>query len=71
MTHRILATFILGLTGCATLFAHGEDADFMRSMGKMYVVVAVLATIFILMIGYLVYLDRKTRRLEKQIENEG
>jgi len=40
-------------------------ADTMRSNGKIYVVVLVLATIFAGIIGFLVYLDRKIARLEK------
>ncbi len=44
-----------------------EDTDFMRSMGKMYVVVAVIAAIFIGLVIFLIYLDRKLTRLENQI----
>jgi heme/copper-type cytochrome/quinol oxidase subunit 2 len=40
-------------------------ADIMRSNGKIYVVVLVLATIFAGIIGFLVYLDRKISRIEK------
>ena len=48
-----------------------ENADFMRSMGKMYVVVAVIAAIFIGIVIYLVSLDRKISNLENQIiDNE-
>ena len=45
--------------------AETEMADAMRSNGKIYVVVAVLATIFAGIFAYLVYLDRKITRLEK------
>jgi CcmD family protein len=38
----------------------------MRSNGKIYVVVAVLVTIFIGIIIYLIHLDRKLTRLEKE-----
>ncbi len=47
-----------------------EDADFMRSMGKMYVVVAVIAAIFIGIVVFLVYLDRKLTKLENQIHQQ-
>jgi len=40
-------------------------ADQMRSNGKIYVVVLVLATIFAGIILYLVRLDRKITKLEK------
>lgn len=43
-----------------------DMADKMRSEGKIYVVVLVLATIFAGIILYLVRLDRKISRLEKQ-----
>jgi len=44
-----------------------EMADTMRSNGKIYVVVAVILTIFAGIIIYLVRLDRKISRLEKDI----
>jgi multisubunit Na+/H+ antiporter MnhB subunit len=43
-----------------------EMADTMRSNGKIYVVVAVILTIFAGIILYLVRLDRKITKLEKQ-----
>jgi hypothetical protein len=42
-----------------------EMADAMRSNGKIYVVVLVLATIFAGIIAYLVRLDRKITKIEK------
>lgn len=42
-----------------------EMADTMRSEGKIYVVVAILLVIFVGLIGYLVLLDRKITRIEK------
>jgi hypothetical protein len=45
--------------------AEPEMADAMRSNGKIYVVVLVLATIFAGIIAYLVRLDRKIGKLEK------
>ena len=41
----------------------------MRSIGKMYIVVAVIAAIFIGIVIFLIYLDRKLTRLENQINN--
>jgi len=43
-----------------------EMADTMRKEGKIYVVVAVILTIFAGIIFYLVRLDRKISRLEKE-----
>jgi hypothetical protein len=42
-----------------------EMADTMRSNGKIYVVVAVILTIFAGIILYLIRLDRKISKLEK------
>jgi hypothetical protein len=47
----------------------GTDmADTMRSNGKIYVVVLVLATIFAGLIAYLIRLDVKMSRVEKQMK---
>lgn len=49
----------------------GEVApDFMRSIGKIYVVAAVCLVILLTLLVYLVLLDRKITRLEKQHKNE-
>jgi hypothetical protein len=42
-----------------------EMADALRTDGKIYVVVLVLATIFAGIIAFLVHLDRKISKLEK------
>ena len=43
-----------------------EMANTFRSNGKIYVVVAVILTIFAGIIIYLIHLDRKMSRIEKQ-----
>lgn len=43
-----------------------EMADKMRENGMIYVVVGVILIIFAGLIGYLVTLDRKIKKLEKQ-----
>ncbi|HEY5690289.1 MAG TPA: CcmD family protein [Cyclobacteriaceae bacterium] len=48
-----------------------EMADTLRSEGKIYVVVAILALILIGLIGYLILIDRKVGRLEKQLKEKG
>lgn len=45
-----------------------EMADTMRSEGKIYVVVAIILTIFMGLIIYLVRLDRKVSNIEKQLK---
>ncbi len=43
-----------------------EMADALRENGKIYVVVIVLCIVFAGIIGYLVIIDRKLSKLEKQ-----
>jgi CcmD family protein len=47
-----------------------EMADTLRSEGKIYVVVTILAVIIAGLAGYLVIIDRKTTRLEKKLEEQ-
>ena len=55
-----------GLLATAQEAGSAEMADAMRANGKIYVVVAVILTIFAGIILYLVRLDRKITKLEKQ-----
>ena len=55
---------LLAFAQPATL-QQGEPTDFMRSNGKIYVVVAVIVVIVIGLFIYLVNLDRKITKLEK------
>jgi len=65
----LLATFWMS---SQQLFAQdAEMADAMRSEGKIYVVVAIILTIFAGLILLLVRMDRKLQRLEKQIDKKG
>lgn len=63
MIRKFLLLFFL-LTCSSVLFAQSM-ANEMRSNGKIYVVVAVLVAIFIGIILYLIRLDRKLTKLEK------
>ncbi len=45
---------------------NGEMADLMRSNGRIYVVVAVMLTILAGLVFYLVRLDKKISKLEKE-----
>ena len=67
----ILLTGVM-ISWSLTVFGQGmggevEMADLMRSSGKIYVVVAVLTIVFAGMILYLMQIDRKVKRLEKEI----
>lgn len=58
-----LATF-------STEMAAQGSMDFMRSIGKIYVVVAVLVIIFLGFVYYLISIDKRLKKLEKQQTNE-
>ena len=66
MGKRFLTTIFLLLITATIASAQTEMADTMRSNGKIYVVVVVLATIFAGIFAYLVILDRKISKLEKE-----
>ena len=68
---RKIACLAVGLfTSVLVMAKDGENgvemADLMRSNGKIYVVVAVVVTILVGLIIYMVRLDRKMSRLEKE-----
>lgn len=51
--------------------AEGETApDFIRSIGKIYVVAGVCLIILITLFIYMIQLDRKISRIEKRQKNE-
>lgn len=66
-----LITILLLSVAC---FSQGSDqiemADELFQSGKIYVVVAVLSIIFIGIVVYLIMLDRKISKLEKEIKNK-
>ena len=66
MARRAIITIFFLIIISPVAIAQTEMADVMRSNGKIYVVVTVLATIFAGIFAYLVFLDRKISRLEKE-----
>lgn len=50
------------------MFSFFLAADFMQSIGKIYVVVAVLVSIFLGLAMFLFWMDRRLKRLE--LKNE-
>ena len=69
MIRKLFAATVLLLINFLTQAQETTDtvdmADTMRSNGKIYVVVAVILTIFAGIIIYLIRLDRKMTKLEK------
>lgn len=67
-SRKAIATLSLLVLPLTFLLAQ-QDTDFMRSMGKMNVVVAVIVAIFLGIVFYLIRLDMKLTKLEDQIKN--
>lgn len=67
---KSLSSFLLAFIFPFFLLAQEqtEMADTMRSEGKIYVVVAIMLAIFFGLIAYLVMLDRKVSKVEKQLK---
>lgn len=64
-------SIIIILLACAMdSHAQADQLDFLRSTGKIYSVVALICSIFIGIILYLIRMDRKLSKLENQIHNE-
>ena len=73
MKLRSLTTAFLVFFAVATTWAQSADAppaDFLRSIGKIYVVVAVIVVVFLGLAYYLWSLDRRLTELENQIEED-
>jgi CcmD family protein len=68
MKNSLILPMLFVLATITNLSAQPESADFMRSTGKIYVVIAVLCIIFIGIVLFLINLDRKLQRLEKEIK---
>jgi len=71
---NLILTFI-GMISSRVLIAQDtaeiEMADRMMASGKIYVVVAVLLLIFLGIVLYLILLDRKIGKLERDTNNQG
>ena len=62
MKKTILSIAFLSLI--SNLFAQGNES-ILRSSGKIYVVVGIILIIFLLIVFYLISIERKLSRLEK------
>jgi len=69
MIKKIVLTVFVQLILFSTMLAN-SDTDFLRSTGKIYTVVAVLGLIFLGIVFFLIYLERKVSKIEKEIGNE-
>lgn len=71
MKKSIFAFFALQLLFQATALAQGSGGgDFFRNIGKIYVVVAVIVAVFLGIVVFLIYLDKRLTKLEDQIKEQ-
>jgi heme/copper-type cytochrome/quinol oxidase subunit 2 len=61
-----LVCVLLPFFGKAQDVAGPQMADTFRSEGKIYVVITVISIIFMCLIGYLIYIDLKLKKLENK-----
>jgi len=59
-------SFLL-LLSANLLLAQGSGTDFFRNIGKIYVVVAIIVVTFIGIAMFLFYMEKKVRRLEREL----
>jgi len=64
---RKTALSFLLLLSANLLLAQGGESDFFRNIGKIYVVVAIIVATFIGIAIFLFYMERKVRRLEREL----
>lgn len=68
---RYIITILLSLLFSAIGFAQEvEMAEALRKDGKIYIVVGVLLIIFLGIVLYLVNIEKKLSKLEKEISNK-
>jgi branched-subunit amino acid transport protein AzlD len=67
---RSVNILLLSIMPFLTFAQNSESNDFLGNIGKIYVVVGVLMIIFFIMIGFLINLERKVKKLEDQYELE-
>jgi len=68
MKKNTLLTLLLQFLFLTFLSAQTGSSDFMRSTGKIYVVVAVIVAVFVGIVIFLIFLERKLTKLENQIQ---
>ncbi len=65
----ILLFFCCAFIAKSQINSEPQMADTFRDNGKIYVVITVIAMIFAALILFLIYLERKVKKLEEQIKN--
>jgi CcmD family protein len=66
---KILSTLLVSVFTLVSAFAQNAGSpDFMRSTGKIYVVVGVLVMTFVGIVAFLVHIERRLKKLEQEGE---
>jgi uncharacterized membrane protein len=69
MIKRIISLVLMLMSFGA--WAQGEGpqmADAMRENGKIYIVISVISLIFLALVIFMVYLERRVKKLEEEIK---
>lgn len=63
---RLINSLLLAMLPFLAMAQDVEMAEVMRSNGKIYVVVGVIAIIFVGLVVYLITIDRRLKKIEKE-----
>jgi ABC-type spermidine/putrescine transport system permease subunit II len=72
MIKRILSLLFL----LTTVVSNAQEttspqmADAMRENGKIYIVISVIALIFLALVLFLVFIERRVKKLEEELKNK-
>ena len=66
----IISSLVLIVACTHTLLAQSGVDDFFRSTGKIYTVLGVVVILFLVLIIYLIRLEKKFSKIEKQLNDE-
>jgi heme/copper-type cytochrome/quinol oxidase subunit 2 len=73
MNKKVLGILLI----CISLLSQAQElmsvsepqmADRLREDGKIYVVISVIAIIFLSLVAFLIYIERKVKRLEEKLK---
>lgn len=70
MLEKLRPSLLLSLLLIPQFLLAESGQDFLRSTGKIYVVVAVICLLFLGIVLFLVRLDSKISKLEQKLNNE-
>lgn len=68
MKYSLFLVLVASLLFSENLIAQSQNSDFIRSTGKIYVVVTVLTIILIGIFGFLIYLEQRIKKLENSVQ---